>query len=95
MGKKNIEIYGQINEWGEWSISTNAETQELCGKQDLVAVSKKGRLRWLGLAERMEDNRGPKLMLYGRPEGRRKKGRQRLKWLDDVEEDLRERERSE
>jgi hypothetical protein len=37
----------------------------------------------------MEDNRVPKRMLYGKPGGRRKKGRQ-LRWLDDVEEDLRE-----
>jgi hypothetical protein len=29
-------------------------------------------------------------MLYGRPGGRKKKGRPWLRWLDDVEEDLRE-----
>jgi hypothetical protein len=38
----------------------------------------------------MEGNRVLKRMLYGRPGGRRKKGRPRLRWLDDVEEDLRE-----
>jgi hypothetical protein len=42
------KIYGPINEGGQWRISTNAEPQELCGEQDLVALSKKGRLRWLG-----------------------------------------------
>jgi hypothetical protein len=45
------------------------------------------------MAERcvgMED-RVPKRMLYGRPGGRKKKGIPRLRWLDDVEEDLRER----
>jgi hypothetical protein len=44
--------------------------------------------------ERLEDNRVPKGMLYGRPGGRWKKGIPRLRWLDDVEpQDLRERER--
>jgi hypothetical protein len=39
--------------------------------------------------ERTEDNRVPKGM-FGRPGRRRKKGRPRLRWLDDVEQDLRE-----
>jgi hypothetical protein len=56
----------------------------------LVAVIKKGRLRWLGHVERMEDNRAPKRTLCGRPGGRRKKGRPLLSWLDDLEDDLRE-----
>jgi hypothetical protein len=56
----------------------------------LVAFNKKGRLRWLGHVERMDDNRVPKHMLYGRPGGRKKKERLQLRWLDNVEEDLRE-----
>jgi hypothetical protein len=59
------KIYGPINEGGQWRIRTNAELQELYGEQDLVAVIKKGRLRWLGHMERMDDNRVPKRVLYG------------------------------
>jgi hypothetical protein len=69
----------------------NGELQELYGEQELIALIKKGRLRWLGHVERMDDNRVPKQMLCGRPEGR-KAGRHRLRWLDYVEEFLRERE---
>jgi hypothetical protein len=59
-------------------------------EHNLVAFIEKGRLRWLGHVERVEYNRVPKQMLYGRPGGRRKKGIPWLRWLDDVEEDLRE-----
>jgi hypothetical protein len=85
-----LKINGQINEEGQWRVRKNAELQELYGEQDLVAFIKTGRLRWSGHVERTEDNRVPKRMLYGRPGGRRKKGRPRLRWLDEVEEDMRE-----
>jgi hypothetical protein len=38
-----------------------------------------------------KDGTVPKRMLYDGPGGRRKKGRPRLRWLDDVEGDLKER----
>jgi hypothetical protein len=74
-------IYDPINEGGQWRIRTNAELEELYGEQDLVALIKKGSLRWLGHVERMEeccmedqeDERSP-----------------RLRWLDDMEEDLKD-----
>jgi hypothetical protein len=69
--------------------ATNAELQELYGEQDLIAFIKKGRLRWLGHVEAMDNSRVLKRMLYGRPGGRRKKGELWLGWLDDAE-DLRE-----
>jgi hypothetical protein len=50
---------------------TNAELQELYGEQDLVALIKMARLRWLEHVERMEDKEVPKRML-DRP-GRRRK----------------------
>jgi hypothetical protein len=66
----------------------NGELQELYGEQELIALIKKGRLRWLGHVERMDDNRVPQRMLCGRPGGRKE---DRLRWLDYVEEFLRER----
>jgi hypothetical protein len=44
---------------------------------------KSQRIRWLGHVERMEDNAMPKRMLKGRP---------RMRWLDDVESDLKKME---
>jgi hypothetical protein len=41
--------------------------------------------------ERKEENGVLKRMLYGRPGGRRKKERPRLRWLEEVEEDLKDR----
>ena len=37
----------------------------------------------------MEENRINKKLFNGKPDGRRRIGRPRLRWLDDVEEDLR------
>jgi hypothetical protein len=36
----------------------------------------------------MEDNAMPKIMLKGRLYSKRRKGRPRIRWLDDVESDL-------
>jgi hypothetical protein len=49
---------------------------------------KSQRIRWLGHVERMEDNAMPKRMLKGRLFSKRRKGRPRMRWLDDVESDL-------
>jgi hypothetical protein len=46
------------------------------------------RIRWLGHVERMEDNAMLKGMLKGRLYSKRRKGRPRMRWLDDVKSDL-------
>jgi hypothetical protein len=50
------------------------------------------RIRWLGHVERMEDNATPKRMLKGRLYSKRRKGRSRMRWFDDVESDLKKME---
>jgi len=50
---------------------------------------KKGRLRWLGHVERMSEERVVKRLYQNTPEGSRSVGRPRLRWMDDMREDLR------
>jgi hypothetical protein len=56
--------------------------------EDIVRFIKSQRIRWLRQVERTEDNAMPKIMLKGRLYSKRRKGRPRMRWLDDVESDL-------
>jgi hypothetical protein len=49
---------------------------------------KSQRIRWFWHVERMEDNAMSKRMLKGRLYSKRRKGRPRMRWRDDVESDL-------
>jgi hypothetical protein len=55
-------------------------------------IFKSQRIRWLGHVERLEDNAMPKRLLKGRLYSKRRKRRPRMRWLDDVESDLKEME---
>jgi hypothetical protein len=55
---------------------------------DIVTEIKARRLEWLGHVVRTEDTRLPKMVFNAKPEGRRVVGRPRLRWLDDVEGDI-------
>ncbi|KAJ4445683.1 hypothetical protein ANN_12368 [Periplaneta americana] len=83
------KIYGPHFENGQFRSRTNKELMELYGEPSIVSFIKKGRLRWLGHLERVPEGRLPKRALYGHPGGLRKRGRPRLRWLQDVEDDLR------
>jgi hypothetical protein len=74
---------------GIWRIRTKKELTALYQEVDIVAEIKKARLRWLGHVERMSEDRVIKKLYMSKPEGRRSVGRPEMRWLDDVEEDLR------
>jgi hypothetical protein len=46
-------------------------------------------IRWAGHVQRMPETRSVKKVFLGKPDGRRRRGRPRKRWLDDLEEDLR------
>jgi hypothetical protein len=60
--------------------------------EDIVRFIKSQRIRWLGHVERMEDNAMTKRMLKRRLYSKRRKGRPRMRWLDDVESGLKKME---
>jgi hypothetical protein len=53
-------------------------------REDIVRISRAGHL------ERMEDSRMPKRVMREKTYTRRRRGRPKVRWLDDVQEDLRE-----
>jgi hypothetical protein len=48
------------------------------------------RLEWTGHVVRMDQGRTVKKILESKPEGSRRRGRPRMRWLEDVKKDLRE-----
>jgi len=83
------KIYGPTKENGQWRIKANEELRTKYKSQDIVTVIKIRRLAWLGHVSRMNEIRSVKKIFEGKLEGRRGRGRPRLRWLNDVEDDLR------
>ena len=55
----------------------------------LVPLMARRRLQWAGHVERMPDDRLPKRAAELREQGRRRRGRPRLRWEDGVKIDVR------
>jgi hypothetical protein len=81
-------IYGLINSNGVWRIRHNNELYTLYDELDIFKVIKMGRLRWLGHLFRMQElDPSSKLNLI-KPEGTRRLGKPKLRWLASDEEHL-------
>jgi hypothetical protein len=74
----------RIQEGDIWRLINNEELNRSINGEDIVKFIKAGRIRWLGHVKRMEVG----VMLRKMTEGRlfigRRKGRLRLRWMDDV-----------
>jgi len=82
------KIYGPVQEEGAWRIRYNEELDRLMKGKDIVKFIKAQRIRWLGHVKRMEEGAMPRRTMEGRLFTGRRKGRPRLRWLDDVIADL-------
>jgi hypothetical protein len=83
------KIYGPTKENGQWRIKTNEEFMTKYKAPDIVNVIKIRRLEWLVHVVRMNETRSVNKIFEGKLEGRRSRGRPRVRWINDVEDDLR------
>jgi hypothetical protein len=81
-------IFGPTNEHGEWRIKYN-ELYTLYKESDVVTHIKINRLRWAGHVIRLEEQNPARRVLVAVVEGRRQRGRPKLRWEDGVKEDAR------
>jgi len=74
---------------GEWRLKTNEELEEAINNENIVRYIKYKRLSWLGHVERMTNESLTKTIYKRKPYATRLKGRPRVRWEDDVRNDLR------
>ena len=84
------KIYGPVFDVDEqaWRRRHNQELRDLSGLPLITNIIRSMRLRWAGHIARMGEDRTAKLVAQGKPAGRRPVGRPRMRWRNNVEEDL-------
>jgi hypothetical protein len=82
-------IFGPTNDNGEWRIKYNDELYIYCIKNDTATYIEINRLRWAGHVIRLEEQSATRRVLTAVVEGRRKRGRPKLRWEDSVMDDAR------
>jgi hypothetical protein len=83
------KIYGPISKHSNWHSRYNHELYQLYEYSEIIKVTKAGRLRWLGHLYRANGTDPFRIVTLTKVEGRRKKGRPPIGWLDSVKQDLR------
>ena len=73
---------------GEWRKLHNAALHALYSSPNMIRSLKSRRLRWAGHVARMKQSRNEYRVLVGKPEGKRRLGRPRLRWEDNIKMDL-------
>ena len=75
---------------GEWRKLHNEKINDLYSSPNIVRVIKSRRMRWAWHVARMEEGRGVRKALVGKPEGKRPLGIPRRRWEDNIKMDLEE-----
>jgi hypothetical protein len=83
------KIYGPVEENELWRVRRNDELETISKGENILGFIKCQRKRWLGNIERLQDSAVPEKMLCGKLYATRRRGRPRMRWLDDVSMDLR------
>jgi hypothetical protein len=83
------KIYGPVQGGDTWRIRYNEELNRLINGKDIVKFIKAQRIRWLDHVKRMEAGAMLRRTMEGRLFVGRRKGRPRLRWMDDDVVDLR------
>jgi hypothetical protein len=81
-------VYGPKRDTNGWTICTNKELQDQNRSADMVTAINARQLELAGHVLRMDDERMVKRVFLGKPGGRRKRRRPRLRWLDCVDNGL-------
>ena len=82
-------LFGPTNDNREWRIKYNNELYTLYKESYIVTYIKINRLKWTGHVIRMEEQSPTRRILVAVVEGRRQRGRPKLRWEDGVVEDAR------
>lgn len=83
-------IFGGIKVQDEFRRRTNREIYELYKNPNIAQVVRTQRARWLGHIARMSEKRWVKRILMEGGGGKRRRGRPRKKWLEEVLKDMRQ-----
>jgi len=84
------KIYGPTqNPDGTWRIKTNDELRQRMKQDYIIKFIKSQRLRWVAHVMRVENTRTTRKITEWKTYKTRPVGRPRLRWMDQVEEDLR------
>ena len=82
------KIYGPTQENGEWHLKYNKELYDLYKAPDIITDIKISRLKWAGHIQRMNDSEMVKRISEYKPDGRRRVGRPKFRWMDGIIEDV-------
>jgi hypothetical protein len=84
------KIYGATGTGdGYWRIKTDQEINDILKVQNITGFINKQRLSWLGHVERMTEDNIVQMIKRWKPMSKRPIGRPKMRWEDDVLEDVR------